>query len=82
MFSCADGSDDSTGAGVVAARTEGGFRGCCRSGAGKVVARVQCSGFPFHGHAVNGFIWVDATAGGDAADPDADHDYRVGYRMR
>lgn len=77
VFSCGGGADDSADPRVVAARTEGGFRGCCRTGAGKVSARVQCSGFPLRGHAVQGFLWIDSNAGGDGAD----HDYRVGYQM-
>ena len=78
VFSCSGGAEDSAGPSVVAARTEGGFRGCCRTGAGKISAGVQCSGFPLRGHAVQGFLWIDSNAGGDGAD----HDYVVRYQMR
>ncbi|MBV8756346.1 MAG: hypothetical protein JO257_03660 [Deltaproteobacteria bacterium] len=57
---------------VVKGVTESGFTGCCRTGKGRVTARVQCSGI--FAAKVEGYLWVES-ASGDS------HDYSVLYDL-
>lgn len=57
---------------VVKGVTESGFTGCCRTGKGRVAAKVQCSGI--FAAKVESYLWIESTDGGD-------HSYSVTYGM-
>jgi hypothetical protein len=51
-----------------------GFRGCCRTGPGRITAKLEC---PRHSNAIDTYLWVDAaTRDGQC------HAYTLRYQMK
>ncbi|HEX7842082.1 MAG TPA: hypothetical protein VF469_31640 [Kofleriaceae bacterium] len=51
-----------------------GFRGCCRTGPGRITAKIEC---PRHSNAIDTYVWVDAAMRDGGC-----HAYTLRYKMK